>query len=329
MNLFSDVAAALNKKFNGTDVNKSLNKENVENLLSDNIEMHANTAKILSALSDKEINNLYNDTIKVALKKTNSPLKDVYDTFVSKLKGTAQTTERKRFFGALQAANEAYAKALTKIVAELDKIFDKEETEVHTARLSQFAIVGILKSSDALIAFTVYLYAFLTRVAIDGGEGIPKYRQVAITDNLMDVVKTVNEILDKKGIEKLIGDITYAKSRGLDVQVSSFSNDFDFDRNITTVGFGQTFMDCLANVLYCLNIFAHISNAIDNYRIKKNKRNREIKEWLEQHVALLRLELANKDKNDPEYAKLIKIIKAYDEEIADYDQAINEFEKDE
>lgn len=328
MNLFSNVAAALNQKFNDKPANKMLSKENIENLLSDNIESHANVAKILGALSDKEVNSLYEDTIKVALKKTNSPLKDVYDTFVSKLKGAAQTAERKRFFGSLQSANEAYAKTMTKVIAELDKIFDKEDTEIHSARLSQLAIMGLLKSSDALITFTVYLYAFLTRVAIDNGDGIPKYRQVAIMDNLNDVVKTVNEILDKKGIEKLLGDITYAKNKGLDVKVASFSDQFDFDRNITTVGFGATFMDCLANVLYCLNIFAHISNAIDDYRIKKNKRNREIKEWLEQHVALLRLEVANKDKKDPEYAKLIKIIKAYDEEIAEYEQAINEFEKD-
>jgi hypothetical protein len=329
MNLFTNIAAALNEKFNEKMANKMLSKENIENLLTDNIELHANTAKILGTLSDKDINKLYNDTVKVALKKSDSPLKDVYDTFVSKLKGTAQIAERKRFFGALQAANEAYAKALGKIVDEIDTIFDKDETEIHSARLSQLAVMGVLKSSDTLVSFTVYLYAFLTRVAVDNGEGIPKYRQVAITDNVETVAKTVNDILDKKGIEKLVGDIKYAKSKGLDVKVASFSEQFDFDRNITTMGFGQTFMDCLANVLHCLNIFVHISNMIDDYRLKKNKRNREIKEWLEQHVAILRLEVANKDKNDPEYARLIKIIKAYDEEIAEYEQAINEFEKDE
>ena len=40
------------------------------------------------------------------------------------------------------------------------------------------------------------------------------------------------------------------------------------------------------------------------------------------------LELANMDKSSPEYAKLVNIIKAYDEQIAEFDQAIREFEEE-
>lgn len=329
MNLFTSVATALTNTFHGDKkANTQIDKENIENLLSDNIEAHLTVAKNLGALSDKEINAIYDAHVKVALKKSNDPLKGVYDTFVSKLKGAAQSAERKRFLGSLLAANEAYAKALKDIVSNIDSIFVMDSDDVHNARLSQLAVIGVLKSSDATLDFSVYLFSFLTRIDIDTTE-IPKYRAVKVTSNLDLVVKSVNEILEKKGIERLLGDIKYAKGKGLDVKVTSFGNEFDFDRNVTAMGFGQTFMDCLANVLYCLNIFAHISNMIDDYRLKKNRRNREIKEWLEQHVALLRLELANKDKDDPEYAKLINVIKAYDEEIAGYDREIAEFEKDE
>ena len=87
-------------------------------------------------------------------------------------------------------------------------------------------------------------------------------------------------------------------------------------------------LDTLLSALSCLNIFSAIGNLIVDYKIDRNNRDKEIKEWLENHVALLRLDLEDPNKNSAEKAKLIKIIKAYDEKIAEYDERIRKFEEE-
>ena len=49
------------------------------------------------------------------------------------------------------------------------------------------------------------------------------------------------------------------------------------------------------------------------------------KEWMESHVALLKLQLQNVDPNSDEYRKQVKIIAAYDEMIAGLDQKIDAY----
>ena len=328
MSLFDSVAGALNDKFNKPTANQTIDVKTVEDLLRDNLQLHICIAEILEARTDKEMNTWFTDILKVHLKDSQSPLKDAYNKLFAKLKGTAVAAERKRPLSALAKANRTYADVIKNIIDKIDTLFGTDKLDVRSGRTSHLAILGLLHDSDVLANFSMYLYTFLSRVAVDNCDGVPKYRQVYILDHLGDVATKINDVFDKKGVVKLVDDIKRARETGADPALSVMSP-FDFNHQTTTAGAFQSIWDALGNVLHCLNIFVHVSNAIDDYRLKKNRRNRETKEWLEQHVALLRLELAKKDKSDPEYTKLVNIIKAYDEQIAEYDQQINEFEKDE
>ena len=67
--------------------------------------------------------------------------------------------------------------------------------------------------------------------------------------------------------------------------------------------------------------------AFDDFKRHKYEKQKEEKAWLEQHVAMLKMELEGVDKTSPEYIKTSKIIEAYDSKISDYDKKINEFEE--
>ena len=67
--------------------------------------------------------------------------------------------------------------------------------------------------------------------------------------------------------------------------------------------------------------------AFDDFKRHKYEKQKEEKAWLEQHVAMLKMELDGVDKTSPEYIKTSKIIEAYDSKISDYDKKINEFEE--
>jgi hypothetical protein len=49
------------------------------------------------------------------------------------------------------------------------------------------------------------------------------------------------------------------------------------------------------------------------------------KEELMAHVALLQMELSEKDPNSKEYAKAVKVIDSYNQMIAELDQKLNKY----
>jgi hypothetical protein len=77
--------------------------------------------------------------------------------------------------------------------------------------------------------------------------------------------------------------------------------------------------------LYALNIFLWIGESIEDYKHSRYLKNQNLKQWMESHVANLRLELANIDPDSKEAVRLQKIIQAYDAKIAEYDRKINEY----
>ena len=66
----------------------------------------------------------------------------------------------------------------------------------------------------------------------------------------------------------------------------------------------------------------------DDWKHTQYLKNKDFKEWLENHSALLRLEVTNIDPNSPEYHRLLKIVDAYDQKIVEYDRKIASYEKE-
>lgn len=326
MSLMTDLAAKLKASFDRS-ANKNVRRRDIEDLLIENAKLHDTITKMLSSRSEKEMNRWMTDIVKPAMKDSKSCLRASYDAFYAALKSKALNAERKCAFSALAEANKAMSKSISETILFLNKNFEDEMIEIHDMKLSNLSIMGLIKDSDMLANFSLYLYTLACRISIDDGASIPRYREAFLKDNASNVGKLVSEILDGKGPARFATDAKRMVESGKDVIVGVGGN-FDFHRNIGPVNFVDSIFDRIAGVLHSLNIFAHMLDYIDDYKIRKYNRNREIKEWLEQHNAILRLELANMDKSSPEYAKLVNIIKAYDEQIAEFDQAIREFEEE-
>ena len=326
MSLMTDLAAKLKASFDRSD-NKNVARRDIEGLLLENANLHDTIAKMLSARSEKEMNRWMTDIVKPAMKNSKSCLRPTYDAFFAALKGKAVNAERKCAFRALAEANAAMAKVIRETIVFLNKNFEEEVIDIHDMKLSNLAIMGMIKDSDKLADFSTYLYTLACRISVDDGASIPRYREAFLKENASSIGKMVSDILEGKGAARFVTDMTRLVENGKDIIVGVGGN-FDFHRNVGPVNFVDSIFDRIAAVLHSLNIFAHALDYIDDYKIRKYNRNKEIKEWLEQHNAILRLELANMDKSSPEYAKLVNIIKAYDEQIAEFDQAIREFEEE-
>lgn len=306
----------------------SMKKEDLEALLRQNCDAHADLSYALSVMGTDEMNDWYRENVLPALNSSRSRLRNLYNDYVRNLQGVALSDERKRVLKSLQGANSDYRKILQEILGKIDKFLTEESITLQQTRLSQFAVLGILRESNKVLNFTMYLYAFMCRVADESETGIPRYREEYLLKYYQDVAKAVTKVRNRKGAYTFLNETENIRRQGADLVLGA-SGRFDFTQFLNRKFYTPDFIDCLLGALSALNIFSAIGNAIDDYKLDRHNRNKEIRAWLEGHVALLRLELAGKDESDPEYIKLVNIIKAYDAQLADYDERINKFENEE
>lgn len=326
-NIFSKLASGLTELVKGTIKLKSMRKEDLQQLLQDNISGHSRMETILANFSDKEMSDWYNKTVKPGLRNNNNQCKGVYESYLKVIRGKAAGEERKRPLGSLLEANASFAKLLGEISNKIDYLFDNDSVDIFNVRMSHIAILGLMRQSEMVLNFSAYLYSFMSRVDSRSAVSIPKYRDKFLVERCDRVATIVSLLLDKKGPYNFLREVDTIRKKNADLVLGATGR-FQFTDSVVNSNYTPSFLDNLASALSCLNIFGAALDAWDDYRLAKYERNKEIKEWLETHVTLLRMDLADVDKTSPEYMKLVAIIRAYDDKIADYDKDILAFERE-
>lgn len=305
---------------------QSLRKDDVITILKQNIEMHKANAEALNVMSSQEMNS-WMLKVTQALNDTPGKSRDVYDRYCKGLSSAASSLERKCFLSSLKVINADIIPVLNEILKNIDSFMENDKVELYETKMSQLAILGICRDSTRIATFTQYLYTYLIRVTSDTYDDIPRYREEYMLDNVDRVSKIVSNFCDHKGYYNFNKDMTKIRRQNADLILGA-NGKFSFNQYLGSVRnfYTADILDSIMSALSCLNLYDHVMNFIDDYKLERNNRNKETKEWLETHVAVLRMELAEKDKSSKEYAKLENIIKAYDAKITEYDEAIQAFE---
>jgi flavodoxin len=328
-NILHALGDVLNKQFaDNAKSNTTVSRDTVEDMLRQSLDMLQCMEKSLATGSDKEVSDVFANKIKPGLNELDSKYKNIYTKYQGFLKGSAASAERTRPLKGLLLLNQNAIKTVNTILGKFTTIFPDKEIDVYGLRLSNLSVMGAIKMFDIIIDYTRFMYTLMFRLSVDPAnvKMLPKYRLEFLVNNTEYVAKLVNDAVNGNGIVKISDDIEKMKRTGNDAVVG-FGGTFNFYNMIQANAISDPIIDALGNVLNSLNIFRHIQEWIDDYRIEKNNRNKEIKEWMENHVAILRLELNNLDPSDPEYVKLMNVIKAYDVEITKYDRDIKDFEE--
>lgn len=324
---FSKLASALGNIVKNETHLRSLQKADVQQLIRNNIEDHNQLVYALTPGEDREYKAYFQDVIKPTMKKSPARCKGVYDTYLRELSGKALDLERKRPLGSLIDANQKYIKILEAISKQIDVLFEQEAIDIYNTRMSQLAVLGLLRRSDKLVNFTSYLFAYFTRLRSRSATGIPKYRDLYLVENVESVAQTVTELCGKTGTFDFLNEVRRMRESNADL-VLGMNGKFDFTSFANMHRYNVSFIDNLLSALSCLNIFSYALDAWDDYKLAKYERNKETREWLANHVALLRLDLNDADKTSPEYTRLVSVVEAYDNKIAEYDRDILAFEQE-
>lgn len=323
--IFSTLSDILAKITTNTIKLRSIKKEDLRNLLTENIKLHQQISKALDDSNSKSTRWVLDSAVPALRKAKNPELHNLYNNYASALHGKATSKESANPLGALSAANREFAAVCQQIVNNLDQLMEEEMVDIFHMRVSLVGALGIVSQSDTVCNFSVCLYTLLTDAIRGTADDTPKYRMVYMKEHFNESINYICNILDKKGLYTFLQDVKSLRSRSADVVLGA-TGKFDFLPSGISGFYMPNFLETILSALSYLNIFRVATDLWDDYQLAKYRRNKEIKAWLEARVALLRMELANMDHTSPEYIKLSEVIKSYDEKITEYDRKIFEFE---
>lgn len=324
INLIEDALDGI-KKANDKNIKNVIKKDDLRDLLSTTLASVQISVDILSG--EKELWNKTATFCMNYLPKSPSPAKDVVKNYLKQLKGKASLAESKGFLLSLLQADMLQLELLNEASNKFNTLIQDDSITLYNTRVSIYLFIYYLQQAELLSNFTNYLVTFIVQAIRHHENDIPKYRIVYLTDHVEAVAGIVSDILNNSNKYNIVESIKTLRNRFEDIELNSETNmrRFNLDAFLSTceLVFGgiKALFKWVPKLIYDPLI------AFDDYKRHKYEKQKEEKAWLEQHVAMLKMELDGVDKTSPEYIKISKIIEAYDSKISDYDKKINEFEE--
>ena len=323
INLIEDALDGI-KKANDKNIKNVIKKDDLRDLLSTTLASVQTSVDILSG--EKELWNKTATFCMNYLPKSSSPARDVVKNYLKQLKGKASLSESKGFLLSLLQADMLQLELLNEASNKFNTLIQDDSITLYNTRVSIYLFIYYLQQAELLSNFTNYLVTFIVQAIRHHENDIPKYRIVYLTDHVEAVAGIVSDILNNSNKYNIVESIKTLRNRFEDIELNSETNMRRLDIDVLSmstlvVGGIKALFKWVPKLIYDPLI------AFDDFKRHKYEKQKEEKAWLEQHVAMLKMELDGVDKTSPEYIKTSKIIEAYDSKISDYDKKINEFEE--
>lgn len=307
---------------------KDIDRNDLLAIIENEITGHKTFVTALSLMTNQDMNK-FKEKLSVSLPSSKIKETAIWTEYLKKLQTQASQIEHKKMFDSLIITRKKVQQSLETFKKSFDKIFPSEIIKVSDIKYTQFIILGFISQSIILSNWTEYMFTLLSSVLNKTEDEIPKYRIMYLTNHLDDVVELVNKLVPIQSLN-IIKDIEYIKSKGADNPLLTdgiVNNTKNFNIEIKTEHF-----------LFATSIFLGIYFTYKLLRLLGEQwgiimhrfylKRKELKEWMESHVAKLKLDLQDINQNDPQYQKLLKVIELYDEKIKSYDESINAYLND-
>ena len=324
INLIEDALDGI-KKANDKNIKNVIKKDDLRDLLSTTLASVQTSVDILSG--EKELWNKTATFCMNYLPKSSSPARDVVKNYLKQLKGKASLAESKGFLLSLLQADMLQLELLNEASNKFNTLIQDDSITLYNTRVSIYLFIYYLQQAELLSNFTNYLVTFIVQAIRHHENDIPKYRIVYLTDHVESVAGIVSDILSNSNKYNIVESIKTLRNRFEDIELNSETNLRYFNIDAFVSMSALVFNGIKALFKWVPKLIYDPLIAFDDFKRHKYEKQKEEKAWLEQHVAMLKMELDGVDKTSPEYIKTSKIIEAYDSKISDYDKKINEFEE--
>lgn len=326
MSTFSKLAENLVNLTKDAIKTRSIPVDDLRTVIKENIETHKKLHQYINSLNPKEYKDIY-PRYSTAMKSSKLVSQNVYQEYTKHLLGKAKSNEDKFFLNSLAEANDTFVGILTDIGKNLNTLIEDRVINVKNVRMTAISVLGILRQSNILAMFTKFMFAQVSAALTDKVSEIPQYRSKYLMEHVDKVSNIVSQVSNKTGAYMFLQEAKELKNKNADLVLGVNPNGMSFLNLLNNNNYTKGFLDNINTLLSVLNIFRWTQEKWDDYLDECHRANKETLSWMESHVAILRMELNNIDRNDPKYQQMQKIIEAYDMRIAEYDRKIKDYEE--
>jgi hypothetical protein len=319
MSILKAMGTMLKKQLLTSSKLKSLTKADFLDIIDSNMKTHETIAMIKNSFTKSELNEVYN-RYKNNMQFSKSKSKGIPIDYASKLMGSAKSDEISNRMSIILDVNKKFIKILQELKSHLDELINQENVNVFNCRLSHVAVFGILKESELFGTYTTYMWNQIVKL-----DDIPKYRSDYLVAHYSDYVKILNTINNKTGKYYFIPEIDQMKKRDVNLKLYDSNTDQTVDTYVRPNDFSSATLTHFSFGGFFFNIFSWIGETFDDWRHSRYIKNERLKEWMEQHNAILKLELNEANPNSEEYIRKKKITEYWDDELSKIDRKINTY----
>ena len=235
--------------------------------------------------------------------------------------------DHKIAFDSMTMVSKCIENVLANFAANVDVIFEgANDLNIHTAKLSHLACFGFVENAEMYAEYLIDLISIVTYEIIENNgvreikQPLP-YKYKYIVDKLDQFIQFHRSMLNGghrtyldtfKSLKKSMDDVRVANAEtGSNIEMITDTKLVQLSHGL----FGQ----------FSLNPFKWLGEQWNLLRNAKYMKMASEKEDLIAHVNLLQMDLANKDPNSPEYAKMVKVIDTYNEMIGKLNQKLEKY----
>ena len=246
-----------------------------------------------------------------------------YFSIVGKLESRAKEIEATSVLGSFKIAAQGYLKRLDEIKNVMRELYDTKVVNVYTTKMSQVLIYGYMGEAQLIADANLYLFDLVSSTIIDDLPEPPKYRLEFLVDHRDFIAYCINKVCNRATDVSVLANVKELANTNTDVLIVDDNNNSNVkylspDYSTSLIGNVRSFI----NLPNPFRLIGEIWNVYKRAQISKRETE---KEWMEAHVALLRLEMADIPHDSKEYMKLVKIIENYENMINKYDKMLNEY----
>lgn len=283
----------------------------------------------LNAFSKFHPNDLQRLADRIYATKNNIPDKaegkacQVYAEIVA---STKDTKGSKIAFDGIVNTAKAINNILKNFAQNANLVMGTDTISITNAKLSHASAIGVMEQAEMFMDYSnSLLFSITNEIAVRNGvkelAPIPAYRYKFLDDYKQNFINSVNMFSNGKHNSYLSAFKRLKQSKD-DIYLGSKSggSNLDYMSDSTKTELNRSLFGT-----WSLNPFRWLGETWNMIRHDKYVKMAAEKEELMAHVALLQMELAEKDPNSKEYAKAVKVIDSYNQMIAEYDQKIDAY----
>lgn len=318
---FAEIGKYIASFYNAAIKTQALAVDDLVKIMKQNIDFH----RSIAAIEEKfDISSLYSIEKKVRanLRNDKSGVITAYYKMCSGYQGKAKSADSV-FFGALIKANKEMVKVLEMLIKNSNQLFDDKFISIDNTKVSNILVVSIVKQSTMLADYSNHVFGELCNMTRRDSYVVPPYKIKFILENGTRVTNVVNNLLAKENSYHFMRDLERFRKENNDLLV--YANGNVFTNFINQVKMLDPFGSMSGFFIPSLNFIAYISRVIDDYNHDRYLEYKTTHEWLVAHCAVLQYDLQDMDPNSPEYQKMLKVIKNYEQEIAKYHQKMDDY----